>query len=170
MSDNPHDHSHHLDDEFAAFVDRLLSGDVSGSQEMLAQDQEFRYLQETAERLHRTMESVQPDRAMAERIRDNLVAEWRESNLGERATSFWKRWLEGDFGPSHAPIGGRRPGYALAMGAAIVLLGLLVSVLAPESDVQITGTAGVPGNIVWLILLLGVLVLGGVWWFTRSRR
>ncbi len=172
MSDKPEsrDLSGYLDDEFAAFTDRLLSGDQSGNKEMFAQDQELRELQETAVRIRRAFEAVDPSRAMAERIRDNLVAEWRESGLGEGPAPFWKRWMRSDSQSSRASIAGRRPVYALAMAASIILLGILVSFLIPTVAPSLTGGAGADGSMVWLILVLGVVAAGIVWWGARHRR
>jgi hypothetical protein len=170
MSDKSRDPSTHLDDALAAFSDRLLSGELSGSQEMFAQDQELRELQETAVRLHRAFESAEPPQAMADRIHDNLVAEWREAGLGVEQIPFWRRWLQSDRRPADVPIARRRPAYALAMAAAIVLLGILASLLIPTIAPELTSTAGGGGDMFWLIFVLGIVVAGVVWWGARRKR
>jgi hypothetical protein len=167
MSDKSRDPSIHLDDAIAAFSERLLSGELSGSQEMFAQDQELRELQETAVRLHRTFESAEPPQAMADRIYDNLVIEWREAGHG---APFWQRWLQSYRRPADAPVVRQRPVYALAMAAAIVLLGILASLLIPATTPELPGGAGGGGDMFWLIIVLGIVVVGVVWWGTRHKR
>lgn len=166
MPDKTHDQSRRLDDEFAAFTDRLLSGELSGSKEMSTQDQELRELQETARRLHRSFESARPDSAVAERIHDNLVAEWREAGLGTQSDSSRRGWLRGSVSTRR-----QRPVYALAMAAAIVLLGILATFLIPATPAaSLTGAAGADGKGLWLIFALGIVVVGIVWWSIRRKR
>jgi len=162
MPSQPRDRSHALDEALAAYTDHLLSGDVTGSQEMSAQEQEFQELKGVVSRLHQTFESTRPDPAMAVRIRDNLVAEWREVGASAGPAPFWRRWLQ--------PDRARRPLYALAMAAALVLIGVGASFLIPSSDISLPATAGIGKATLWLFLGLGTVVVAIVWWVTRRRR
>ena len=162
MPSKPRDPSNALDDALAAFTDGLLSGDDAGSQEMVAKEQELQELKGVVVRLHQTFESTRPDPAMAVRIRDNLVAEWREVGAAAGPAPFWRRWLQ--------PDRTQRPLYALAMAAALVLVGIVASFLIPSSDVSLPATAGVGKTAIWLFVGLGAVVVGIVWWVVRRRR
>ena len=161
MPSKPRDPSNALDDALVAFTDGLLSGDDAGSQEMVAKEQELQELKGVVVRLHQTFESTRPDPAMAARIRDNLVAEWREVGAAAGSPPFWRRWLQ--------PDRARRPLYGLAMASALVLVGIVASFLIPSSDVSLPATAGVGKTAIWLFVGLGAVVVAIVWWAARRK-
>lgn len=174
MSENPHAESHNIDDniddDLAAYTDRLLSGEGSGEVEVLAPDDELRGLQETVERLWKVLGPEQPDEAMAERIHDSLTAEWRAAGLEDQvATPLGRRWPWLSRALDGLALGKPQMGYALAGVAAVVLLLGLALCLTPSADEALPGAALSETNFALFALVVGGVLGGIAWWFVRRR-
>jgi hypothetical protein len=160
-----------LDDLLAAYTDQLLGGDASESPAPSTQDRELRGLQEMVLRLWQTFGVDRPGSAVTERIYENLVAEWHETGLENRAKPFWKRPGHPGKSPrSRLPAGDRRWGYTLAMAVVVVVLAGLVLYFVPDGGGALPGAARSEGNSVLLIIALGVFFGGAAWWLIRRNR
>jgi hypothetical protein len=160
-----------LDDLLAAYTDQLLGGDASESPAPSTQDRELRGLQEMVLRLWQTFGVDRPGSAMTERIYENLVAEWHETGLENRAKPFWKRPGHPGKSPrSRLPAGDRRWGYTLAMAVVVVVLAGLVLYFVPDGGGALPGAARSEGNSALLIIALGVFFGGAAWWLIRRNR
>jgi hypothetical protein len=161
-----------LDDLLAAYTDQLLGGDASESPAPSTKDRELRGLQEMVLRLWQTFGVDRPGSAMTERIYENLVAEWHETGLENRAKPFWKRPGHPGKSPrSRLPAGDRRWGYTLAMAVVVVVvLAGLVLYFVPDGGGALPGAARSEGNSALLIIALGVFFGGAAWWLIRRNR
>lgn len=127
MSDKltPPNPSEPLDDELAQFTDKLLGGQP----EDLADDEELRQLQATVARMQRTFGQHPPDPVMSQRIKVNLVRQWRATqrpdngrkNLPLAAGGSWWQNLLGRLGLASASRG-RQLRLVYAAGLAIAIL------------------------------------------------
>jgi hypothetical protein len=174
MADQNTPNPQHLDDELARFTDSLLDDRDSEMLEATAQDQELSELQQTAVRLKRAFESDEPDKAMARRIRANLVKEWHDASPGARqgSGSLWQRWQRSLTLPRLAS----QQVYAFSAFIVIMVAGVLILVLSPDTSGggNLPGSAGslgeLPPFVLPVTLVLGVALAGVVGWFVRQRR
>lgn len=167
------------DARLAEFADSLLSGHDVEQIEMATDSQELRELQHTVLRLTQAFGTApdQPDPAMAERIRANLIAEWQRS-MGRQTTSTraageqkstLQSWLDRLFPRT---LSGRRS-YSMALaGASLVALIVLAFVITtqPESG---TGASGSTDNATLPLLIAAGLVLVGatvLWFLSREGK
>jgi hypothetical protein len=122
--------------------------------------------------LRRTVARDMPDAAMSARLRTRTTAEWRRLEQQSRLqvqrklpakSNWWDSFrLQSIFGRQ------RRLALSLAVVMLVVVVGIVV--LAPGLDAPLTGTAGTLDNSAPLFILLGIVVVGGLIWFFRSKR
>jgi len=157
-----------LDQQLANFTDAALSGAQLETQEMMTQNQELRALQETVLRLQRAFGTRAPDEAMANRVRSNLIAAWRQQQSDLQAESWWQRW-------SRRIAGGQtgrawRPIYALAV---VIVVILSMTLLFPGSPAPggggLPGAAGGLGGLIPAMLILGVVLVAVCIWLIRRK-
>jgi hypothetical protein len=161
----------HLDDLLAAYTDQLLSGEEPERPAPSIQDRELRGLQEMVLRLWQAFGVDRPGSAMTGRIYENLVAEWHETGLENQAKPFWKRPGHPGKSPrSWLPAGDWRRGYTLALAVVVVVLVGSVLYFMPDGGGTLPGAARSEGSSALLIITLGVLFGGMVWWLIRRNR
>jgi Tol biopolymer transport system component len=128
MSDDQNIPPEPLDDELADFTDKLISGLEPALED---DDEEMRQLQATVLRMQRTFGRPQPAPGLSQRIKINLVREWRAANRpanGKRTAAagasapWWQRLI--------GPLGGRQMRPILTAGLAIALLLPLAIIVA----------------------------------------
>jgi hypothetical protein len=81
----------HLDDQLVKFTDRILETERSDGELDLSTQDELRALQETVILLKKGILESEPDQEMADRMRANLVSEWRASRQTEVRETLWER-------------------------------------------------------------------------------
>lgn len=157
---------HNLDNRLADYVDALLAGESPTSQET-----DLEALQETVIKLKKVLVDDIPSPEMSERIQKKLAVEWAKQKTApgtqKVSTSSWRRLLRERFNlPSLAAP--RTFAWSFVTVAVLVLVALLL--LNPDFSNNITGTAlGQGGWIPVIVIIVGVVALGLVWFF-RSRR
>lgn len=162
----------HLDDLLADFTDRILSMNDVERVSLSTQNPELRALEETTLLLRKAVGVQRPSKAMSERIRANLVAEWHESGVSSRPKSqpdqrLIRNWLQ--------KLGWRptvRRRRTLALGLVSILAILVVAVLFfyPEVGSNLTGTASGQASLISIILVLVVVAIAVIYWIFNSRR
>lgn len=160
-----------LDEPLASFTDLLLNGPaVAGSLAILAEEEDLRRLQQTVQCLHRAFGASQPDPAMAERIRKNLHAAWKESQPAAPRPTPLERLRRALLPERQGWQSGRRSQrvQALRFSLAAIAVLVLLLIVVPGTGSLITGTALGEGG--WLpYAFLGVLIVGVAIWFWRSK-
>ena len=163
MTENLTPNEHDRDDDLAEFTNQLLSGESSNVMDKNTEEQEMRDLQDTVISMQRAFGQEEPDEALAARIRDALVAEWRRSGSDARPANWFARlfWRNA--------ASGRRRINRLALAAATVLVVILGLVLSPSGQSgSLPGTA-LQGNPTVAIVFLGFVLGGVLWWAIRRR-
>lgn len=152
---------HPIDDELARLTDQLLDGTGPEMMDMKAQDEELSALMETVRGLDRSFRATQPDRAMENRIKANLIKEWQKSGPQSIRTSIWERL----FSP---PQVATRLVIAAAVLALIILALPLTGSFGGEPLKGTAGEANPALSPVWLVG--GLLVMTGIVWLITRRR
>jgi Tol biopolymer transport system component len=136
MSDEQNIPPEPLDDELAEFTDNFISGQETSFED---DDEELRQLKAMVVRMQQTFGRPQPAPSLAQRIKINLVREWRAANRpanGKRTAStvnntpWWQRLI----GPLR-PVGGRQMRLVYTAGLAIaILLPLAIFLLVSDGS------------------------------------
>ncbi|MBN2547586.1 MAG: hypothetical protein JXB15_00390 [Anaerolineales bacterium] len=157
-----------LDDQLAEFTDRLLEKGQADRPGFSVDNQELRALEETVVCLKEELVHPLPGVAMAARIQARLVSEWRKAQRSRRPfQDRGESWLDKLRNIWLGP-GQRR----LALGLTTFLVVALVAawLLIPNVGGNLTGTAGVEGELapfIIILLLMGLIIL--IWLALRRR-
>lgn len=157
-----------LDDKLAEFADQVLNGQVSPLAGLDDEDEEMRTLAQTVMRLNEQFDSDQPGSEMAERIKARLITEWHRTNPVVQTAApklrWWQKLLQNR--PSSY---GQQQVFPFAL-AAIVVVVLVAVLLSPLSmDGTLPGTAEMGESALIIALLLGAVLVGALFWFSRRR-
>lgn len=169
MTDNLTPESRQQDDELAEFTDQVLSGDMPESLDAATQDQELLELQRVVVHVRQAFGADRPDEAMAERIRSNLVKEWNRIGPGPGVrmdtVSPLDRLSRG-LGLHRLTRG---QAYAFSLLVVIVVVGVLVALLSPDTSTgpSLPGAAQGESGLLPLVLVLGIALAGILWWLIR---
>jgi MYXO-CTERM domain-containing protein len=157
-----------LDDRLAEFADQVLSGQMSSPAGLDDEDEEMRSLAQMVMRLDRAIGSDQPSPEMAERVRARLTLEWQKTHPNVKATAaehgWWQRFTQ------RAPSSHRQQQvFAFALVAVTVVV-LTIVMLSPLSGGgTLSGTAEGGGSVPILAAVLGMVLLGALFWLSRRR-
>lgn len=172
MLENHELSNRHLDDLLAEFTDRILSMEEVERVSFSTQDPELRALEETALLLRKVVGVQRPSKALSERIRANLVAEWQGSEVSPRSRyqtdqRLTRNWLH--------RLGWRsnlRTRRNLALGLVSIVAILVVAVLffSPAVGSNLTGTASGQASLIAIILVLVIAAAAVIYWILTSRR
>jgi len=171
MHEHPRLDDQNLDDQLAAFTDRLLAKEGSEGDLDLSPNPELRELQETLVLMKMAAGDTQPGQDMADRIRNNLVAEWRESGIEKQPVSLWERVRQ--FSPFHktawqSTVSRQRTfalSFAVALAAVVVAA---VFVVSPSTEINLLATAG--GQFAFLgTIVVGIIAGAIMLWARRSK-
>jgi len=152
-----------MDEELAAFTDRLLSDQPV---EESGVNQESAALEATLFRLKATAKDA-TNEVLRQRIEKELVREWKKDLVAnQKQESGWQRFLPG----SRPQQSQGRPTWALTLG--VVILALVVIALLPAgpsitSNMQ--ATAGTAGQNQIILFGLAVVVIIGLLFVGRKR-
>jgi hypothetical protein len=172
MNQEPELDDRSIDDELAEFTDRVLSQDPEEAREPATQHPQLRALEEIVIALRRLLPSNEPDPETANRIQAHLNAEWQRSKMHFYRVRPQKQepirhplaWLKQFLTQN------RERRYALSFALLAVILVVVVWLLAPGLDVDLTATAGGGTNLLPFILILVILAIAALVVFFRSRR
>jgi len=156
-----------LDQQLANFTDEVLSDAQLETQAMMAQNQELRALQEIVLRLKRAFGTRQPDEAMANRVRSNLIAAWRQQQSDPQRDAWWQRWYRRIAGGQTGRVW--RPIYALAVVIVVILATTLLFPASPAPGGGLPGAAGGLAGFIPALLILGVVLVVVYIWLTRRK-
>lgn len=169
MNNHTEMNDQNLDNRLADFVDTLLAG--KSGESPTDQGTDLEALQETVSKLKKALVDDLPSAEMSKRIQRNLAAEWAKQKTAAKTQTSpvenWRKLLQDRFKlPSlSAP---RTFAWSFVTVAVLVLVALLL--LNPDFNHDITGTVlGQAGWIPAIVIVVGVVALGLVWFF-RSRR
>lgn len=163
MKTLPDNRPQNLDDELAAFSDRVLSGDADiEALTTTATDPELRALEETVLLLQRAMHSGGLSEARARRMQRSVLSRWRENQARGRLRGL------NPFGGWRSQQTRRRIGLALSLAViALLMLALVPSLFGVNTN--LSGSAGWEAiNAIVLIALIGFVLLAA-WFFRRKR-
>ena len=157
---------HQYDEGLARFTDRLLDGSSSDEIQSGPEQAELLELQRTVELVWGVLGQEEPDRTLRERIHQNLVAEWRDQEVGRQPDPFWRdwfsRWSQRSSGVPHG-------GVLLAAAASVLLLVIGAGLAASPSGGEISGAAGGSGPVALIAIGTGGLLFVLVWLFTSNH-
>jgi hypothetical protein len=167
MADNPGEKNRDLDDLLAEFTDRTLNPAKDEPVQLDIQDTELQGLEQVVMELKKLHSDPPP--ALARRIQANLAAGWRQAQpvpVAKRKPATapgWRdrlRWLKQSISP---------PRFALGFAVAAVTVLAAVWLISPFLNSPISGTAGISGS--WLpVVLAGGCVLAIVAYLLFRRR
>jgi hypothetical protein len=164
---------HRLDDQLADFTDRLLNHESGDNPQSSTQDEALKKLQETVLQLKRASgEVTQPDPAFAARLRAVLLEEWHKMESGRKAESAKGPHFLQSFSEQFKDLFRVRHTQTLLLRFGMVAVGVLVLLLfiLPINNGEITGSAGL-GSLGWpLVVVLGTLCIGIIWYFRRQNK
>jgi len=148
-----------IDDELAEFTDRILSQDPEEMLELTTQHPQLRSLEEIVIVLKRLFPTGEPDPETANRIHTHLKSEWNRS----RSQTHLERPRKQE--PARHPLAGweqflnlgRKRKYALSFALLAIVILVVVWLLAPDFDANLTATAGGGTDLLPLILILAVV-------------
>ena len=172
MTDNFTPESRQQDDELAEFTDQVLSEDMPESLDAVTQDQELLELQRIVVHMRQAFGADQPDEAMAERIRTNLVREWNRLGPGPGVRMDTVSPLDRlSRGLSIRRLT-RGQAYAFSLLVMMVVVGVLVVLLSPDTSTGPTlpGAAQGESGLLPVVLVLGIALAGVLWWLIRRGR
>jgi hypothetical protein len=171
-----------LDDELAAFTDKLLAGgDVHAAPEIEDLAAVVRQVHELI------VPDSRPDPAFRERLTQQLEREWAQQQAarsestqhshpppGQARASWWAKLAASRSEPgSRSAIGGlsRNRTVRLAALAAVVTVVLLVALLLVTDSSDITGEEGTVSGVFSWPVIVGIVVVGLIilWLGWRSR-
>jgi hypothetical protein len=157
-----------LDDKLAEFADQVLNGQVSPLAGLDGEDEEMRTLAQTVMSLSEQFDSDQPDSEMAERIKARLLTEWHRTNPVVQTAAPNLRWWQKLLASRPSSYGQQQ---ALTFALAVIIVVILVAVLlSPLSmDGTLPGTAEMGEGALIVALLLGAVLVGALFWFSRRR-
>jgi len=163
MSEKPHKSASQMDEELAAFTDRLLRNEPV---EASGADQEEGTFEATLLQLKSVADTLPGEGAM-QRIEKQLLNEWKKNqNLVGKKESEWQRFL-----PGSRPQNSRQ-WYVPAFAFAIILFVIILIVALPINQVftsNIQATAGSAAQNPTLLFGAALLVVIGLVWLSRKK-
>jgi hypothetical protein len=163
MSEKPRKSATQIDEELAAFTDRLLSDQPV---EESGVNPELDALDATLFQLKAVVDDAAVEQAAMQRIEKQLLNEWNKEHASRPKENAWQRYLPG----SRPRKNQQWPAWVFAFG--VVLVAIILIVLFPINQIftsNIQATAGSAHQD--LIIVVGFVVLLGVGllWFGRKR-
>jgi hypothetical protein len=149
-----------LDEQLAAFTDRVLSEDeIVEMMEDSTQQDEFIKLQKAVLRMKSATRQAYPGKETQERIRGHVMAEWKADSK-PKVISIKERFQLWKFSTS-----------TLAGGFAFILLfGFLLFFGPLYGDVPLGATAGDgPVSMIPFLFFMGITLVVIILWFRRKR-
>lgn len=157
------------DDELAAFTDEILGKRTPQDKDPFSPDPDLRALQQTVLHLKNTHPDDEPSEAAIQRMRQNIVAQWKQRASLTRAP-FWKRFF-----PARKPASQKwqslniRRRKSLAIYLATAVLVLFVSILLLKNTGLLQPAASGQNLNAGIFIAFGGLILLALWFFVRKR-
>ena len=161
----PHNSKTTIEDQLVKYTDSVLNDQKMAT---FAPDPELRALEETVLHLKQTLGQDDPDEAAIQRIRNNILWQWKQQER-EESRPFWQTWLQVIKQPNNkwqSRQSRQRFNLAVSMAAIVVLL--LVSI--PFIDTTSSNQPAASGQYlnVPAIIIFGGLILLAMWLFRRK--
>jgi hypothetical protein len=141
------------DDQLAEFADQVLAGKTL--QPDPGADKELRALEATILRLNRAITHTELDKAALRRLESRLALRLRQEQE-QRQTSFWHRWINGNwrYGTFRLPL-------AVTIGLlAVTTVAALIALMFPMKGASVTATAlATTQTLLTVIMLAGVMLI-----------
>ena len=158
-----------IEDQLVEFTDNILDDtDIDQDEATFAPDPDLRALEETVLHLKRTFDDTDPDEVAIQRMRNNIVREWRQEEI-ELSQPFWHKWIQA-LKPSEQKWQSRQSRQRLSMAISLAALLVLMLISIPFMDATGSNQPGAsgqnPGAVV--IIVFGGLILLVLWLFRRK--
>jgi hypothetical protein len=154
-----------VEDQLADFTDNILSGKIGNTDETpLTPDPELQALEKTSLRLKNAFYEDGLSEEAIQRMRNNIVAQWRQKEKKERKP-FWKTWM-----PSGTKWQSQRSRQRLSMAISLSLLIALMLVSIPFLNGNSTdqpATSVQSFNIGLVVVFCGLILLAI--WISRRK-
>jgi hypothetical protein len=162
-----------LDDQLANFTDQLLSHESGDKPQPSIQDETLEKLQKTVIQLKRAGEEVpKPDSEFAARLRIVLLEEWQKMESRRKTEPVKRVHFLQSLSEQFKNLFSVRPTQTLFLRFGMVVVGVLVLLLFifPVDTPEVTGSAGL-GSLGWpVIVLIGILCIGIIWFLRRKDK
>ena len=165
---NPQRNEPSVEDQLAAFTDRILSDEQRKQEKAtLVPDPELRALERTAQRLKAAFTAGEPDGAVIQRMRNEIIEKWRRRNRLDPKT-FWA-WLTHRLGRSGQKWTSQQSRMRVSIAASLAALVVILLVAIPFLNTSSTGQPGASGQnpSTYVLIALGGLILLAVWLYRR---
>jgi hypothetical protein len=167
--DNSLENNRTLDEQLADFTDDLLNGTIGEEESLSPTDPELRVLQQTALRLKNAFPEDGPSEAAIQRMRQNVVRQWKEQEMKTSKPS-WVNFLS-----TRKPRGqkwqSQRARQRLSQVWYLATIAVLVVISLPlMKKVGSAQPAASGQNLGFsLFVVLGSFLIFAVWFYNRKR-
>lgn len=157
-----------IDDQLADFTDRILEESTEEDKNPFTSDPELRALEQTALHLKNAFREDGPSEAVIQRMRQNIVLQWKGQESKASAPS-WKKFLSALKLPGQKWQSQRsRQRWSLAISLATIAVLMLVSIpLLNKVSSDQPAASGQTLNASVVVAFVGLILLAA--WFFRRK-
>jgi len=165
----PRNSNINLEDQLAEFTDRILNDkDTKQDEATFAPDPNLRALEQTAQHLKNAFGNNDPDEVAIQRMHGNIIRQWQQEK-SKVSEPFWQKWVKA-LSPSEQKWQSQqsRQRFSIAVSLAVLIVLMLVSLPFMDTTGSTQPAASGQNPNVLVFIVLGGLILLGLWFFRRK--